>query len=69
MIDRLALPADAAALWRAWNAPAAPRRWPVAPALAEWQAAASATRDALAAQPDLVTRLLGFAPKQALASG
>ena len=69
MIERLRLPGDAAALWRAWNAPAAPARWPVEPDFRPWQAAATAAHTALAAQPDLVTQLLGFAPKPPQVSG
>jgi len=69
MIERLSLPADVAALWRAWNAPIAPDRWPAAPAFAPWQRAARAARDELAAQPDLVTQLLRFAAEPPHRSG
>jgi uncharacterized repeat protein (TIGR03837 family) len=58
MIARLALPADAASAWRAWNGFAA---WPGLPALlGSWSTAARATRDALLAQDDLTTRLQRF---------
>ena len=69
LIRRLALPEDAAALWRAWNAPKAPDPWPAAPAFAAWRAAAVEARGPLIAQPDLVTQLLGFAPEQPSGNG
>jgi len=69
LIERLALPGDVAALWRAWNAAVAPDPWPAAPAFAEWQAHASKARANLAAQPDLVTQLLGFAHESVRLSG
>ena len=53
LIDRLLLPPDAAALWRAWNDSA--RRWPGLPA--HWEAAGA---DEIRALPDLVTQLMAF---------
>ncbi len=44
--------------WRAWNG-AGPM--PALPALGPWRACAAGWRDELAAQPDLCTRLMGFA--------
>ncbi len=51
-----ALPAEVAALWRAWNGL---RPWPGLPP--PWLGATRAWRAVQAAQPDLATQLLGFA--------
>jgi uncharacterized repeat protein (TIGR03837 family) len=49
-------PPAVAALWQAWNGPRA--AWPGLPA--PWAAETLAWRDALLAQPDLVTQLIAF---------
>ena len=53
LIDRLSLPPDAAALWRAWNGSS--RHWPGRPA--HWETAGA---DEIRALPDLVTQLMAF---------
>jgi uncharacterized repeat protein (TIGR03837 family) len=53
LIERLALPPAAAALWRAWNDPDRP--WPGLPA--PWPTPGA---DAIRARPDLVTQLTAF---------
>jgi uncharacterized repeat protein (TIGR03837 family) len=65
LIDRLALPADVAALWRAWNTPPAAGPWPAAPDAHAWQAAASRATAEQSAAPDLTSRLLAFSPPSA----
>jgi uncharacterized repeat protein (TIGR03837 family) len=59
LAHRLQLPAEVAALWRAWNGLQA--AWPGLPPLAgAWATAAQEAAAALAAQPDLATQLLDF---------
>jgi uncharacterized repeat protein (TIGR03837 family) len=65
LIEALALPADVAALWRAWNHPAGFARWPDPPDFATWRAAAVRAAAMQAALPDLVTQLLAFSPPSA----
>jgi uncharacterized repeat protein (TIGR03837 family) len=63
LAERLQLPADVSALWRAWNGLQA--TWPGLPPLTgAWAAAAQAASATLAAQPDLATQLLGFVRAQ-----
>ncbi|RVU45323.1 elongation factor P maturation arginine rhamnosyltransferase EarP [Rubrivivax rivuli] len=63
LAQRLQLPADVAALWRAWNGLQAP--WPgLPPRAGAWAAAAQAASAAQAAQPDLATQLLAFVQMQ-----
>ena len=58
LLDRLQPMAEVRNLWRAWNGFAPwPARWPDEE---PWREATLAWRDALAAQPDLVTQLLAF---------
>ncbi len=57
LLDVLALPADARSACEAWNGL---RPWPGLPAPGPWQAASLAAREALWAQPDLVTQLRRF---------
>jgi uncharacterized repeat protein (TIGR03837 family) len=61
LLQRMALPADAAALWAAWNglAPMLPRLPDHGPGSA-WATAAGAWSAHLLAQPDLATQLRGF---------
>lgn len=53
-----ALATPLAAFWNAWNEAGPPL--PELPLPPTWQAQATAWRDGLVAQPDLVTRLIGF---------
>ncbi len=66
LLDRLQPDADLRALWLAWNGFGPwPERWPDE---ARWRAASLALRAELAAQPDLVTQLLGFVGGKMLAA-
>ncbi len=56
LIAHARLPAEAAAVWRAWNG--LTTVWPGLPA--PWTGAMQAWRSAQATQPDLVTQLLAF---------
>jgi uncharacterized repeat protein (TIGR03837 family) len=59
LIERMKLPPDAAAWWRAWNG--LQGSWPARPDWAAWQSACTAWRAELGLQPDLTDQLLGFA--------
>lgn len=62
LVETLALPADAAALWRAWNAMPVPADWAAAlPPSSAWQAAARAARERLSGGKELASELMHFA--------
>lgn len=68
-LDTLQLPPSLQAFHATWNSRSAPQGAtqapaPLPPELGAWQAAALAARARLAAQDDLVTRLLGFVAKK-----
>ena len=58
-LARFGADADLPAFWRAWNAGDA--SLPPLPATAPWRRRCELWRDALLAQPDLATQLIGFA--------
>ncbi len=74
LLERLALPAAAAALWRDWSAaaplPAAAgdrgAAWPALPPDAAWCQATQRARDAQRALPDLASQLLAFGAARGL---
>ena len=68
LTERLQLPHEVAALWRAWNG--LPSPWPGLPPLQPaWRASALAARTVLREQPDLASQLLAFVTAASAAGG
>ena len=68
MLAQCSLPAEAEAVWRAWNG-AGRVPWPGLPAGAAWGGATLRWRQALQMQPDLASQLLDFVAAKGAAAG